>query len=390
MGPLAGVKVIELAALGPAPMCGMLLADMGASVLRIDRTTPVELGRKRKLELNLLNRSRQEVVLDLKDPTAVAVALELVSHADILIEGFRPGVMERLGLGPDVCLARNPALVYGRMTGWGQEGPLAQSAGHDLNYIALTGALDAIGRPGQAPAVPLNLIGDMGGGALYLAVGVLAGLREAQRSGNGQVVDAAIVDGVLSLMTMQFGNVAEAAWSPPRGRSTSDEGPYWYDVYQCGDGKWISVAAAETRFFEELLRLLEIPEAAIESVRRDRTEWPRLRSTLTERFKRRTRDEWTALLEGTDACFAPVLSIEEVEQHRHISARRSIVRVDGVPQPAPAPRFSRTPLSSPRPPHRVSRDEALVTVKAWVGPDRYAELQNAGTLQVVHGTPASA
>ncbi|WP_426442571.1 CaiB/BaiF CoA transferase family protein [Bradyrhizobium genosp. P] len=368
----------------------MLLADLGASVLRIERTRPVELGRKRKLELNLLNRSRQDVALDLKDHTAVDVALELVSHADILIEGFRPGVMERLRLGPDACLARNPALVYGRMTGWGQEGPLAQAAGHDLNYIALTGALDAIGRPGQAPAVPLNLVGDMGGGALYLAVGVLAALREAQRSGRGQVVDAAIVDGVLSLMTMQFGSLAEAAWSPPRGHSTQDEGPYWYDVYQCADGKWISVAAAETRFFDELLRRLEIPESAIASVRRDRAEWPRLRSTLAERFRSRTRDEWTALLEGTDACFAPVLSIEEVEQHRHISARGSIVRVDGVPQPAPAPRFSRTPLPPPRLPHRVTKDEALATVKAWIGADRYAELKKAGTLDAVYGTPESA
>lgn len=390
MGPLSGVKVVELAALGPAPMCGMLLADLGATVLRISRTTPVELGRKRKLELDLLNRSRHDVALDLKDPAAAEVALELVSKADILIEGFRPGVMERLGLGPEVCLARNPALVYGRMTGWGQDGPLAQSAGHDLNYIALTGALDAIGRPGQAPAVPLNLIGDMGGGALYLALGVLAALREAERSGRGQVVDAAIVDGVLSLMTMQFGSLAEAAWSPPRGRTASDEGPYWYDVYQCADGKWVSVAAVETRFFEELLRRLEIPEAAIERIRRDRSEWPRLRSTLAARFKSRTRDEWATLLEGTDACFAPVLSIDEVETHRHIAARRSIVRVDGVPQPAPAPRFSRTPLPPPRPPHRTSRDQALATIEAWVGADRYAALSKAGTLHAVQGTPANA
>lgn len=388
MGPLNGVKVVEFAALGPAPMCGMLLADLGAEVLRINRTTPVELGRKRKLELNLLNRSRQDVALDLKERSAVEAALELAAHADILVEGFRPGVMERLGLGPDACLARNPALVYGRMTGWGQDGPLAQAAGHDLNYIALTGALEAIGRPGQAPAVPLNLIGDMGGGALYLAVGVLAALREAQRSGQGQVVDAAIVDGVLSLMTMQFGSLAEAAWDPPRGRSAHDEGTSWYDVYPCADGKWVSVAAVETRFFEELLRRLDIPQPTIDALRRDRAEWPRLRATLAERFKSRTRDEWAALLEGTNTCFAPVLSIEEVEAHRHIAARRAIVRIDGVPQPAPAPRFSRTPLPPPRPPQRASRDEALATVEQWVGADRYAALAKAGLLQAVQGTPA--
>lgn len=390
MGPLSGVKVIEFAALGPAPMCGMLLADLGATVLRVNRTTSVELGRKRKLELDLLNRSRHDVALDLKNPTAVEVALELVVKADILIEGFRPGVMERLGLGPDACIARNPALVYGRMTGWGQEGPLAQSAGHDLNYIALTGALDAIGRPGQAPAVPLNLIGDMGGGALYLAVGVLAALREAQRSGHGQVVDTAIVDGVLSLMTMQFGSLAEAEWRPPRGAAADDDNPYWYDVFQCSDGKWISLASVESRFFEELLRRLEISEAAIARIRSDRSEWPRLRSTLVERFKSRTRDEWAALLEGTDACFAPVLSIEEVERHRHIAARRSIVRIDGVPQPAPAPRFSRTPLSLPRAPRRTSRDEALTTLNEWIGAERYAALLEADALRTVQGTPESA
>jgi crotonobetainyl-CoA:carnitine CoA-transferase CaiB-like acyl-CoA transferase len=368
----------------------MLLADLGATVLRVNRTTPVELGRKRKLELDLLNRSRHDLALDLKDPAAVKVALELVAQADILIEGFRPGVMERLGLGPDACLARNPALVYGRMTGWGQEGPLAQSAGHDLNYIALTGALDAIGRPGQPPAVPLNLIGDMGGGALYLAVGVLAALREAQRSGHGQVVDAAIVDGVLSLMAMQFGSLAEAEWRPPRGASTDDDVPSWYDVFQCSDGKWISLAAVELRFFEELLRRLEISEADIACIRRDRSEWPRLRSILAERFKSRTRDEWAALLEGTDSCFAPVLSIEEVETHRHIAARRSIVRVDGIPQPAPAPRFSRTPLPLPRAPRRTSREEALATFREWVGPDRYAALLKTDALRVVQGTPESA
>jgi crotonobetainyl-CoA:carnitine CoA-transferase CaiB-like acyl-CoA transferase len=356
----------------------------------VNRTNPVELGRKRKLELDLLNRGRENLALDLKDANAVEVALEIVANADILIEGFRPGVMERLGLGPDACLARNPALVYGRMTGWGQDGPLAQAAGHDLNYIALTGALDAIGRPAQAPAVPLNLIGDMGGGALYLAVGVLAALREAQESGLGQVVDAAIVDGVLSLMTMQFGSLAEAEWHPPRGASTDDDNPSWYDVFQCSDGKWISLAAVEGRFFEELLRRLEIPEGAIARNRADRSEWPRLRSTLAARFKTRTRDDWTALLEGTDACFAPVLSIEEVENHRHIAARCSIVRVDGVPQPAPAPRFSRTPPVLPRAPRRVSRSDALATLKDWIGDEVYVALAKRDALRVVQGTPDSA
>lgn len=385
MGPLKGLKVVELAGLGPAPMAAMQLADLGATVLRIDRTVPVELGMKRPVELNLLNRNRENVALDLKDPAAVRLALQIIEHADVLIEGFRPGVTERLGLGPDACLARNPRLVYGRMTGWGQDGPLAQAAGHDLNYIALTGALDAIGRPGQAPAVPMNLIGDMGGGALYLVTGILAALQERQQSGRGQVVDAAIVDGVLSLMTMQFGSLAAGLWRPPRGRTQADEGAYFYDVYECADGLWVSVAAVESRFFADLLQRLEIDPALV-GAQRDTKAWAHARVLIARRFKTRTRDEWARLLEGTDTCFAPVLAIEEVEQHPHIAQRGSIVRVDDVPQPAPAPRFSRTPAATPRPPTSASRDEALASLQRWWGADKHERLNQDGALACVSGT----
>nr|HMN84024.1 CaiB/BaiF CoA-transferase family protein [Burkholderiaceae bacterium] len=273
----------------------------------------------------------------------------------------------------------------GRMAGWGQRGPLAQAAGHDLNYIALTGALDAIGRPGQPPAVPMNLIGDMGGGALYLAVGVLAALQERQSSGRGQVVDAAIVDGVLSLMTMQFGSLAAGLWRPPRGRTAADQGPYFYDVYECADGRWVSVAAVESRFFQELLQRLDIDPALV-GEQRDPAAWARARVLIAGRFRMRTRDEWAKLLEGTDTCFAPVLSIEEAEAHPHIAAREAVVRIDGVPQPAPAPRFSRTPPSAPRAPRAASREDALASLERWLGAQKYRSLEGTGALAVVSGT----
>jgi len=389
MGPLAGLKVVEFAGLGPAPMAAMLLADMGATVLRIERVEPVELGLKRPLRYELLYRNRETLALDLKSREGVAAALEIVATADALVEGFRPGVMERLGLGPDECLARNPRLVYGRMTGWGQEGPLAQAAGHDVNYIALTGALDAIGRKGQPPSIPLNLVGDFGGGSLYLAMGMLAALLETARSGRGQVVDAAIVDGALSLMTMLFGTLAAGMWSPERGTNVSDTGAPFYNVYECADGKYVSIAPVELRFFRELLQRMDIDESLVPD-RLDRSTWAQTQDLLAQRFSTRTREQWCEILEGTDSCFAPVLSMAEVSGHPHMTARRSVLEVDGVSQPAPAPRFSRTQCSDPKPPRTSTRDEALTSLERWIGDERYSELATTGMLDAVLGTAGKA
>ncbi|GAA4322627.1 CaiB/BaiF CoA-transferase family protein [Pigmentiphaga soli] len=364
-GPLAGLCIVEFAGIGPGPMAAMLLADLGADVLRIDRAEPVALGIRRPLRYNLLLRNRDAIALDLKRDDARALALRLVSGADALIEGFRPGVMERLGLGPDACLAANPKLVYGRMTGWGQDGPLARAAGHDLNYIALTGALGLIGRAGQPPAVPLNVIGDYGGGALYLALGMLAALLEAGRSGRGQVVDAAIVDGAASLMTSFFGMHAAGMLAPGRGANLLDSGAYFYDVYQCADGKWLSVAALEGKFHDELLRRLGID--APPGAQEDRAQWPRMRSLLERTFRQRPRDQWCALLDGADACVAPVLSLDEAFAHPHLQARATFVDVDGVPQPAPAPRFSRSVPATPTPPRAATPESAHAALARWLG-----------------------
>jgi len=298
MGPLTGIRVVELTGIGPGPMCAMLLADLGATVLRIDRTEPSDLGVPRPLRYDLLLRGRRCLALDLKHPEGKALALRLIERADGLIEGFRPGVTERLGLGPEDCFARNPRLVYGRVTGWGQEGPLAQAAGHDLNYIALAGALHAFGRRGQAPTPPLNLIGDFGGGALYLAFGVVCGILEAQRSGRGQVVDAAMVDGAASLMTAFFGMMAAGLGSHERGTNILDTGAHFYEVYECADGRWISVAAIEGKFYSELLRRLDIDPATLPP-QMDREHWPEAKARLAALFKTRTRDEWCGLTRGS-------------------------------------------------------------------------------------------
>lgn len=374
MGPLSGVKVIELAGIGPGPMAAMLLADMGATVLRIERKEPADLGVKRPLKYNLLLRNRKSIALDLKDPESVQLVLDLIKESDALIEGFRPGVTERLGLGPDVCLKANPKLVYGRITGWGQHGPLAHAAGHDLNYIALTGALDAIGRKGQPPSIPLALLGDFGGGALYLAMGVLAGIIEARQSGQGQVVDAAIVDGVASMATAFFGMAAGGIWQAERGSNILDSGAPFYDVYQCKDGLWISVGPIEARFHADLLQRLDLDPAEFGN-HLDATNWPTMRAKLAQVFSTRTRDAWCELLEGTDACFAPVLSFAEAPGHSHLKARNTFIEVDGVTQPAPAPRFSRTPSGKPRPaqePTAASMEEVLAQwlpqaqLQAWL------------------------
>ncbi len=361
MGPLSGMKIVEFTGIGPAPMAAMLLADMGATVLRIDRTAPADLGLPMAEEHEFTRRSRAVLNLDLKQPEAIGLALRLIEGADALVEGFRPGVMERLGLGPAVCLARNAKLVYGRVTGWGQQGPLAQAAGHDLNYIALTGALHAIGRAGQKPTPPLNLVGDYGGGALYLVTGVLAAIISARATGVGQVVDAAMVDGALSLMTPIYAMRAGGRMTEPRGQNQLDSGAYYYEVYACSDGQFISLAPIEAKFHAELLRLLEIDAAGMPA-QRDKAGWSSWKELLAARFLTRSRDEWCRILEGSDACFAPVLSMNEAHAHPHNKARGAFIDVGGHTQPAPAPRFSKTHLPSPRAPGAVPLSEALA---AW-------------------------
>jgi alpha-methylacyl-CoA racemase len=350
-GPLSGLRVVELAGIGPGPMCALLLSDMGADVLRVDRTAEMNLGIPKPTRFDLLNRGRRSVAVDLKKPDGVETVLRLASRADALIEGFRPGVTERLGVGPDACLARNPRLVYGRMTGWGQDGPLAQAAGHDWNYIALTGALHMIGRRGDRPVPPLNLVGDFGGGALYLAMGLLAGIIEARQSGRGQVVDASIVDGTASLMTLFWGLHGAGLWEDERGRNVLDTGAHFGEVYETRDGKYVTVLALEPKFYAELLERIGLPTADLPK-QNDRSAWPAMKDRLAAIFRTRTRDEWCALLEGSDACFAPVLSLGEAPHHPHNVARQTFVTVDGVVQPAPAPRFSRTPGAIQRPPAR--------------------------------------
>ena len=361
MGPLAGVKIIEFTGIGPAPMAAMLLADMGATILRIDRVAAADLGVPLANEHEFTRRSRAAVSFDLKRPEAIELTLRLIDGSDALIEGFRPGVMERLGLGPDVCFARNPRLAYGRVTGWGQHGPLAQAAGHDLNYIALTGALHAIGRAGQKPTPPLNLVGDYGGGALYLVTGLLAAIIAARTTGLGQVVDAAMVDGALSLMTPIYAMQAAGRMAFPRGENALDSGAYFYEVYECADGQFISIAPIEAKFHAELLRRLEIDPATMPA-QSDRSGWDRWKALLSERFRTRARDEWCRILEATDACFAPVLSMQEAHSHPHNQAREAFIDVGGYRQPAPAPRFDRTKLDQPRPPGSVPLAEALA---AW-------------------------
>jgi len=344
-GPLRGLTIIEMAGLGPAPFCAMMLADMGAEVIRIDQ--------KRKAgapasaffshpRYDVLARGRRSLALDLKQPAGTRVALSLIAKADALLEGFRPGVMERLGLSPETCLQCNPKLVYGRMTGWGQYGPLAAAAGHDINYVALTGALSAIGRPGTPPAVPLNLVGDFGGGAMMMAFGLLCGILEAQRSGRGQVIDAAMTDGAALLAAAMYGFKADGQWSNERSSNMLDGGAPYYDTYTCADGKHIAIGAIEPQFYTLLRERLGLNDPAFDH-QNDRSRWPDLKRRLAEVFATRTRDQWCELLEGSDACFAPVLDWDEAPRHPHNRERAVFTTVDGVLQPAPAPRFSRTP-----------------------------------------------
>lgn len=378
MGPLNGLKVIELAGIGPGPMAAMLLADLGATVLRIDRKEPSELGVARPARFDLLLRNRRSLPLDLKDPASVSFVLDLVSSSDVLIEGFRPGVAERLGLGPEACFEKNEKLIYGRITGWGQEGPLANAVGHDINYIALTGALHAIGRAGQAPTVPINLVGDFGGGTMYLVMGILAALHEMKSSGKGQVVDAAMVDGIASLMTQPHGSLAAGMMTHERGTNITDSGAPFYDVYECSDGRWVSIGAVEKKFYQEVLRLL-----ALDSLLADqwnRATWSAAKSLIAQKIKTRTRDEWCSVFEGTESCFAPVLTLEEAPHHPHLQARATYVAVDGITQPAPAPRFSRSVLPTPKAFQPWNREDAHEILGPWLDGSQVLAAKEAGLI----------
>ncbi|MGR4848224.1 CaiB/BaiF CoA transferase family protein [Streptomyces sp. LARHCF252] len=355
-GPLTGVRVVELAGIGPGPFAAMLLADLGADVVRVDR--PGGPGLAIDPAYDVTNRNKRSVVVDLKSPVGADHVLDLAARADILVEGYRPGVAERLGVGPEACHARNPRLVYGRMTGWGQDGPLAERAGHDIAYIAPTGTLGMIGRPDEPPAVPANLLGDYAGGSLYLVVGVLAALNHARATGTGQVVDAAIVDGTAHLATMIHGMLAAGGWQDRRGANLLDGGCPYYGTYETADGRHMAVGALEPRFYEEFLTLLGIEDQA--TARKDVTRWGELREQIAVRFKTRTRDEWTAVFAGSDACVAPVLSLREAPHHPHLAARGTFTDHGGITQPAPAPRFSATPTSVRTGPARPGADTADV------------------------------
>ncbi|CAB4900723.1 unannotated protein [freshwater metagenome] len=381
-GPLDGVRIVELAGIGPGPFAAMLLADLGADVLRVERVDAARRGGPGGLALTTLNRSRRSVAVDLKSPDGVATVLDLVARADALIEGFRPGVAERLGLGPDDCHARNPALVYGRMTGWGQSGPLAPTAGHDINYIALSGALAAVGpgADGEGPVVPLNLVGDFGGGSLYLALGIVSAILAARADGLGQVVDATMVDGAASLMTAFYGLAASGQHTPPRGSNVLDGGAPFYGVYRTKDDRWVSIGALEPQFYATLIGLLGLADAPEMAAQGDPSTWPAMRERFAATFASETREHWCGILEGTDACFAPVLELDEAPHHPHNVARDVFVTVDGVPQPGPAPRFSRTQTAAPTVAPAPGAD-TLEGLRAWGIPaDELDRLLAAGTI----------
>lgn len=363
-GPLVGIRVIEVEGIGPCPFAGMMLADLGAEVIRVGRPQPSQL----QAAFDLMSRGKKSIVLDLKTPEGSAALIEVLKTADALIEGFRPGVMERLGVGPDACLEANPKLVFGRMTGWGQEGPYAQAAGHDINYIALAGALHAIGHKGSRPTMPLNLVGDFGGGGLLLAYGVLAALLESKRSGKGQVVDAAMVDGVAALMSSIYSGMQSGFWSHERGANLLDSGAAFYDTYETKDGKYVSIGSLEPQFYAELIQRLEIEGAPAPMEHLQPAKWNALRPKLEEAFRTRTRDEWCELLEGTDVCFAPVLTAHEAFEHPHHRARESFFAMEGVTQPVPAPRFSRTVPNTPQPARERGADTEEVLRECGVTP----------------------
>ena len=387
MGPLQGVRVVELAGIGPAPFCAMLLSDMGAEVIRVDRASSVGQDDSRvggpageEHRFNLLARGRRNIAVDLKNPAGVAAVLRLIDRADALIEGFRPGVMERLGLGPGICLARNPKLVYGRMTGWGQEGPIAHTAGHDINYIALSGVLHTIGEAGGPPVPPLNLVGDFGGGALYLAMGVLAGIISARVTEKGQIVDCSMVEGSASLMTMMYAALASGAWTEERGRNRTDGGAHYYHVYETKDGEHVAVGSIEPQFYALLLKHTGLEGESLPE-QTDRARWPEMQRRLAGIFKEKTRAEWTRIMEQTDICFAPVLRMSEALSHPHNRHRNSFVEVDGIPQPAPAPRFLGTPSQIQRPPARIGEHTDAVLEDWGFAADEIKELHHSGAVR---------
>lgn len=379
MGPLSGVKVIEMQGIGPGPFAGMMLSDMGAEVIRVDRAGNVPASAPASPPSDVLARGRRSVAVDLKNPAGVEAVLRLVEGADALIEGFRPGVMERLGLGPDVCLGRNPRLVFGRMTGWGQDGPYAPMAGHDINYIALAGVLAHLGRADQQPTPPINLVGDFGGGGMLCAFGVVCGLLEARTSGRGQVVDAAMIDGTATLMAMIWGVRASGGWHEELGTNFLDTGRANYEVYETSDGKYVSIGSLEPQFYAELLERLGLADEDLPHPA-DVTGVDRLRARFTEVFRTKTRDEWCAELEGTDVCFAPVLPMSEVATHPHIRARNTIVEYEGVLQPAPAPRFSRTPGEIQRGRSKPGEHTDEILAEFGFAPDEITTLRAAGAV----------
>ncbi|MGB5760518.1 MAG: CaiB/BaiF CoA-transferase family protein [Acidimicrobiales bacterium] len=361
MGPLEGITIIELAGIGPGPFCAMMLADMGADVIRVDRAAAVRGGDAQDPPKDTLTRNRRSIGIDLKNPDGVETVLKMVEKADGLIEGFRPGVTERMGLGPEACAARNPKLVYGRMTGWGQEGPYSLAAGHDINYIALAGALEPIGRKGGPPHPPLNLVGDFGGGGMYLAFGMVCGILEAQRSGQGQVVDTAMVDGAASLMNMFWSMKAAGVWNDERGTNMLDTGAPFYDVYECSDGLYISIGSIEPQFYAELMELSGLGQDPAMAPQNDRKAWPANKQRVADLFKTKTRAEWCEIMEHSDVCFAPVLTMDEATRHPHNVERGTFVEYGGMTQAAPAPRFSRTSpeLRMPAPHTGQHTDEIL-------------------------------
>jgi len=382
-GPLAGLRVVEMVGIGPGPFCAMMLADMGAEVIRIE--APRRPGAKSAFpwtgtRFDVLARGRRAVAIDLKQPAGVTATLALIAKADALIEGYRPGVMERLGLGPEVCLKHNPRLVYGRMTGWGQTGPLSQAAGHDINYIALSGALHGMGRADSPPAPPLNLVGDFGGGAMMLAFGIACGLIEARSSGQGQVVDAAMTDGSALLNAMTFGLKAAGAWSNRRGANLLDGGAHFYDTYACADGKFLAVGAIEPAFYAELRQRCRLDADPAFDAQMDARQWPDLKRRLAELLRTKTRDAWCEILEGSDACVAPVLDLDEAPAHPHNRSRATFIELDGVTQPAPAPRFSRTPPQVSRGPAANGEHSAEVLADWGVASADIATLVAQGVI----------
>lgn len=379
MGPLSGVKILEFAGIGPGPFAAMMLADMGADILRLDRALSPGSVVSDQPGSDLLNRGRRSVGVNLKSPEAIEAVLDLVENADGILEGYRPGVMERLGLGPDVCLTRNPKLVYGRMTGWGQEGPMAHAAGHDINYIALAGSLEPLGRAGEKPTPPINLVGDFGGGGMLMAFGMACALFECGRSGQGQVIDAAMVDGAASLMTMMHSFHHMGVWNSERGTNLLDTGAHFYDTYETKDGKYVSIGSIEPQFYAELLEKTGLASEDMPA-QMDRAAWPALKQRMTEIFKAKTRDQWCEIMEGSDVCFAPVLSMEEAAKHPHIQARNTFVEVAGVPQPAPAPRFSRTPPEIQSPPPNPGQHTVAGLTDWGFDAARIAKLQDSGAI----------